>query len=77
MHDAQILDDHLRVIARKAGSYDPISGGGWAINMSNWEQVGDDAVQTTVRDLAKWDAISTLLKSADARSSTRCSTSAR
>jgi len=56
MHDTQILDDHLRVIAHKAGSYDPISGGGWAINMSNWEQTGDGAVQTTVADLAKWDA---------------------
>src|SRR4029453_8614670 len=54
--DQQILDDHTRVIARKAASYAPKSDGGFRHVTSNWEQTGDGAVQTTVGDLAKWDA---------------------
>jgi CubicO group peptidase (beta-lactamase class C family) len=57
MSDTQILDDTRTVIPRRATAYTPKdSGGGWWVEMSNWDQVGDGAVQTTVEDLAKWDA---------------------
>ncbi len=56
MKDTQILDDHTKVIAGKAASYAPIRAGGFRSVTSNWEQTGDGAVQTTVGDLAKWDA---------------------
>jgi CubicO group peptidase (beta-lactamase class C family) len=55
MKDTQILDDHTKVIPRKAASYAPKRGGGFQVETSNWEQTGDGAVQTTVEDLAKWD----------------------
>jgi CubicO group peptidase (beta-lactamase class C family) len=55
MTNTQILDDHTKVIPNRAASYGPGPGGGFAIQMSNWEQTGDGAVQTTVEDLAKWD----------------------
>ncbi len=55
MKSTQILDDHTRVIPRRAASYDPLPEGGFALTVSNWEQTGDGAVQTTVEDLAKWD----------------------
>ena len=57
MTQTQILDDHTKVIAGKAASYAPMRGGGGFRNvLANWEQTGDGAVQTTVGDLAKWDA---------------------
>ncbi len=57
MHDTQYLDDTRMIIPRRATGYTPAdSGGGWQVEMSNWDQVGDGAVQTTVEDLAKWDA---------------------
>jgi CubicO group peptidase (beta-lactamase class C family) len=51
-----IVDDHTLVIPGRSGTYAPQrSGGGFEINMSNWEQTGDGAVDTTVGDLARWD----------------------
>jgi CubicO group peptidase (beta-lactamase class C family) len=55
MTSTQILDDHTRVIPRRAASYDPLPDGGFGLSVANWEQTGDGAVQTTVEDLAKWD----------------------
>lgn len=54
MKDTQILDDHTRIIPRKANSYAARSDHYIEV-MSNWEQTGDGAVQTTIEDLAKWD----------------------
>ena len=56
MNDTQILDDHSKVIAGKAASYTTKRDGGFRNATSNWEQTGDGAVQSTVGDLAKWDA---------------------
>jgi CubicO group peptidase (beta-lactamase class C family) len=56
MKDTQILDDHTKVITGKPASYAPKRDGGFRNVTSNWEQTGDGAVQTTVGDLAKWDA---------------------
>ena len=55
MTSTQILDDHTRVIPGRAASYIPNPDGGFSLNVANWEQTGDGAVQTTVEDLAKWD----------------------
>lgn len=55
MTSTQILDDHARIIPARAIAYAPHDKG-WQLEMSQWEQTGDGAVQTTVLDLAKWDA---------------------
>ena len=49
------LDDHTRVVAGKATGYEPRKGGGFSVDMSNYEQIGDGGVQTTVEDLLLWD----------------------
>lgn len=56
MSDTRILDDHDTVVARRATAYRPNGPASFARLMSNWEQTGDGAVQSTVADLAKWDA---------------------
>jgi CubicO group peptidase (beta-lactamase class C family) len=55
MSNTRILDDHSAIIPHRATAYGPRPGGGFGVEMSNWEQTGDGAVQTTVEDLAKWD----------------------
>jgi CubicO group peptidase (beta-lactamase class C family) len=61
MTSTQFLDDTTRVVPRRATAYSPrqerqaTSGGGFRVNMSDWNQTGDGAVQTTVEDLARWD----------------------
>lgn len=50
-----IVDDHTLVIPGRSGTYAPRKGGGYEVDMSNWEQTGDGAVDTTVGDLARWD----------------------
>ncbi|HSS44411.1 MAG TPA: serine hydrolase, partial [Thermoanaerobaculia bacterium] len=56
MTSSSYLDDHTRIIPRKASAYSPKRDGGFRIDASNWEQTGDGGLQTTVLDLAKWDA---------------------
>jgi CubicO group peptidase (beta-lactamase class C family) len=55
MRNTCILDDHKAIIPHRATGYAPNPTGGFGVEMSNWEQTGDGAVQTTVEDLAKWD----------------------
>ncbi len=56
MRDTRYLDDTRTIVPRKASAYTPADSGGWRVELSDWEQVGDGAVQTTVEDLARWDA---------------------
>jgi CubicO group peptidase (beta-lactamase class C family) len=56
MRQTRMLDDHTRVIPHRAASYEPGPEGAWVLSTSAWEQTGDGAVQTTVLDLARWDA---------------------
>ena len=56
MDHTRVLDDHSLVIPHRAASYEPRPDGTWASSTSAWEQTGDGAVQTTVMDLAKWNA---------------------
>lgn len=55
MSDTRYLDDTRLVVPRRASSYTP-GDSGWVLAASDWEQVGDGAIQTTVEDLARWDA---------------------
>jgi CubicO group peptidase (beta-lactamase class C family) len=55
MTHTQFLDDTRRVVAGRATAYTP-QGTGFLVEMSNWDQLGDGAVQSTVEDLAKWEA---------------------
>lgn len=56
MRQTQFLDDHTLVIPHRATSYQSGPDGAWVFSTSAWEQTGDGAVQTTVMDLARWDA---------------------
>src|ERR1700730_12592746 len=55
MTSTHFHDDHTMIVARRATGYAPHHGGGFEIDMSNFEQLGDGSVMTTVEDLAKWD----------------------
>ncbi|HWA15254.1 MAG TPA: serine hydrolase domain-containing protein, partial [Gemmatimonadales bacterium] len=55
MIHTRFRDDHTEWVPERTTAYSPREGGGFAIDMSNWEQVGDGAVVTTVEDLLKWD----------------------
>jgi hypothetical protein len=48
-------DDHTMIVPRRATGYAPHNGGGFEMDMSNFEQVGDGSVMTTVEDLFKWE----------------------
>ena len=56
MSHTRFNDDHMSVIANRATGYAPRdSGAGWATAMSNFEQTGDGAVQTSIEDMQRWD----------------------
>ncbi len=56
MTATHVRTDHTVVVPHRATAYRPNGPEGFAIDMSNWNQPGDGAVQTHVRDLARWDA---------------------
>jgi hypothetical protein len=56
MSNTLFLDDHTRVIPHRATSYEQGPEGSWVLSASAWEQLGDGQVQTTLADLARWDA---------------------
>ena len=53
MSNTQYLDDTRRIVPHRAEAYDH-EGGGFTVDMSDWDQTGDGAVQTTVNDMARW-----------------------
>jgi CubicO group peptidase (beta-lactamase class C family) len=55
MAATHVRTDHTQVVRHRATAYRQLDTG-YAINMANWNQPGDGAVQSTVQDLAKWDA---------------------
>src|SRR5262245_51822172 len=55
MRSTLILDDHKKIVPMRATGYSPNPSGGYQIEMSNFEQTGDGAVQTTIEDLLLWD----------------------
>jgi CubicO group peptidase (beta-lactamase class C family) len=48
-------DDHTALMKGRATGYDPAGKDAYAIDMSNWDQLGDGAVNTNVIELQKWD----------------------
>jgi CubicO group peptidase (beta-lactamase class C family) len=55
MTSTHFHDDHTMIVPRRATGYAPHKGGSFEMDMSDFEQVGDGSVMTTVEDLAKWD----------------------
>jgi CubicO group peptidase (beta-lactamase class C family) len=55
MTHTRFNDDHMSVIPNRATGYAPRDSGGWATAMSNFEQTGDGAVQTSIEDMQGWD----------------------
>jgi CubicO group peptidase (beta-lactamase class C family) len=55
MRHTLILDDHKKIVPMRATGYSPKPSGGFQIEMSNFEQTGDGAVQTSIEDLLLWD----------------------
>jgi CubicO group peptidase (beta-lactamase class C family) len=54
MKDSHVHDDCTVVVKRRATSYEPLPDGQFAQHTSSYEQTGDGAVMTTVRDLLAW-----------------------
>jgi CubicO group peptidase (beta-lactamase class C family) len=48
-------DDHRMIVPQRATGYAPGRERGFDIDMSNFEELGDGSVLTTVEDLARWD----------------------
>jgi len=55
MKVSHVRTDHTQVVSRRATAYRQTDLG-YAINMANWNQPGDGAVQSSVQDLVLWDA---------------------
>ncbi len=55
MKHTLILDNHKRIVPLRVTGYAPNPKGGFQTEMSNFEQTGDGAVQTSVEDLLLWD----------------------
>jgi CubicO group peptidase (beta-lactamase class C family) len=61
MTHTRFNDDYRSIIPNRATGYSRRGGAAltgrdaWATNMSDFEQVGDGAVATTIEDLQKWD----------------------
>jgi CubicO group peptidase (beta-lactamase class C family) len=55
MHYTHFHDDHRMLIPDRATGYSPRPEGGYAIEMSGFEQTGDGAVNTSVEELLLWD----------------------
>jgi CubicO group peptidase (beta-lactamase class C family) len=55
MTATRYMDDHAAVVPQRATGYEP-AGDGFKVSLSNWEQLGDGAVQTSIDDLSRWDA---------------------
>lgn len=48
-------DDHAELVPHRAMAYAKDERKGWRLDVSNWEQMGDGGIVTTVQELAKWN----------------------
>jgi CubicO group peptidase (beta-lactamase class C family) len=55
MASTHFHNDTTMVVNHRATGYKPLGDGRFAIDMSNFEELGDGSVMTTVKDLKKWD----------------------
>ena len=56
MRHTLYMDEHTLVVPGRATAYEPRAGGGFQVAMSDWEQVGDGGVQSSVEEMALWAA---------------------
>ena len=54
MASTRYMDDHAAIVPGRATGYET-AGEGFRVSLSNWEQLGDGAVQTSVDDIVRWD----------------------
>ncbi|HET8947486.1 MAG TPA: serine hydrolase domain-containing protein [Candidatus Polarisedimenticolia bacterium] len=54
MTESTYFDDHTLIVPRRAAGYSPRDGGGFEVAMSDWEQVGDGGVQSSIEEMALW-----------------------
>ncbi|MCC6929106.1 MAG: beta-lactamase family protein [Gemmatimonadaceae bacterium] len=55
MNVTHFRTDHTALVPNRATAYEPADKG-FTIDMSDWDQAGDGAVNTNVIELARWDA---------------------
>lgn len=55
MTSTHFHDDHTMIVHHRATGYKPVGKDAFAIDMSNFEELGDGSVMTTVEDLQKWE----------------------
>lgn len=55
MTRSHFRDDHTAIVPGRATAYAPSDKGGFRIDMSNWNPLGDGQVQTSVTELVRWE----------------------
>jgi len=55
MKNTHFHDDHTVIVKNRAAGYSPREDGGYRVNMTTLDMVGDGGVFTTVEDLLLWD----------------------
>lgn len=55
MKNTHFHDDHAMIVKKRAASYSPKKDGGYRINMTTLDMVGDGGVFSTLEDLFLWD----------------------
>src|SRR5687767_10141619 len=55
MRHTRFNNDHTSIIPGRATGYARRDGGGYSTSMSDFEQIGDGGVLTSVEDLQRWD----------------------
>jgi len=55
MNDTHFHDDLNVIVRNRASGYRPIEEGGYRINMTQLDIIGDGSVYTTIEDFFKWD----------------------
>jgi CubicO group peptidase (beta-lactamase class C family) len=55
MRATHFHDDHAMIVENRATGYSPAEAGGYGIEMSNYEQTGDGAIQTSIEEMLLWD----------------------
>ncbi|MDQ3950592.1 MAG: beta-lactamase family protein [Gemmatimonadota bacterium] len=55
MRHTRFNNDHTAVIQGRATGYARRDGGGYSTSMSDFEQIGDGGVLTSIEDLQRWD----------------------
>jgi CubicO group peptidase (beta-lactamase class C family) len=55
MRHTRFNNDHTSIVPGRATGYTRRDGGGYSTSMSDFEQIGDGGVLTSVEDLQRWD----------------------